>query len=388
MTDTTILVLGASHHQLDVIAEGHRRGLRVAVADNLATNPGHQLADASHVVDTTDVDLIERVARLESVQGVLAPCTDVAVPTAATVAARLGLPGVPEETAQLVTSKARFRRWQHDRGLPAPEAFELDGRPSLPGAGRWVVKPDRSSGSKGIRIVEGERELAAAYEAARDLGGGVVVERAIVGHQVTMAGLLRGGRLSWWVLLDRQTAHEPWCATTGHRVPTRLPEPEAAAAIDALSRTVQELGLEEGPLDADLVVGDEAVVLELSPRLGGNSITGLLRLATGVDLAGAAIEVALGRPTPTPQVTTPAPTAVVLIGADRRGALRYDVDQFDALRSESWVAGIELAPPGTPVRPFIDGRAQVGRAFLKATDRDGVDARAGELLARLSVGCE
>jgi biotin carboxylase len=385
MSDGPLLVLGASVHQLDVIERARERGVEVVVADNVPGNPGHRLADRSHVVDTTDVEAIAALARAEGVAGVVAPCTDVAVPTAAVVAARLGLPGIDPATAAVVTSKPAFRRWQREAGLPAPEALALDGEAVLPDAGPWLVKPAFSSGSKGVRMVADTAGLTAAAEAARAFGPEVLAERVVEGHHVTVEGVVRDGDLGWAVVLDRQTAAPPWTATTGHRLPTVLGEAEAAAAIDAVRATVRALGLGDGPLDADLVLAGEPVVLELSPRLGGNSITALLALATGIDLAALAIDVALGRPMGALPPPEPRPSAVALLGAGGEGRLAYDRDQADALRAEPWVAGLDIAEEGTLVRAFTDGRAVVGRVFVTAEDRSGVDARVDEALARLAV---
>jgi biotin carboxylase len=385
VTEGALLVLGAARYQLDVIREAKRRGLRVVVADNVATNPGHRLADASYVVTTRDVDAIERVARRESVQGIVAPGTDVAVPTGAIVAARLGLPGPPPQVANLVTSKSAFRRWQKQERLPSPDTYTIDGSTSLRPPGRLVVKPDRSSGSKGTRIVDGDRGITEAIAAARRFGDGVVLERLVEGHHLTVEGLLRRGRLAWSLVLDRQTAPDPWCATTGHRLPTALTAAEAARAVDAVSKTVEPLGLEEGPIDADLVIADDPVVLELSPRLGGNEIASLAELASGVNLASAAIDAALGLPTRIPDHATPSPSAVILLGTDRAGSLTYDEGEARALRAETWIARLEVDPPGTAVLPFVDGRAAVGRVLITGPDRSGIDSRAEEVVARIGV---
>jgi biotin carboxylase len=385
VTEDALLVLGAARYQLDVIKEAQRRGLRVVVADNIATNPGHRFADASYVVSTTEIDAIERVARSESVQGIVAPCTDVAVPTAAIVAARLGLPGPPPFAADLVTSKSAFRRWQKQEQLPSPQTYALNGSTFFRPRGRLVVKPDRSSGSKGTQIIEGDRGITDAITAARRFGDGVVVERLVEGHHLTVEGLLRRGRLAWSLVLDRQTAPDPWCATTGHRLPTTLTAGEVGRAVEAVSKTVHALGLEEGPVDADLVSADEPVVLELSPRLGGNEIASLAKLASGVNLASAAIDAALGLPTRVPDEATPLPSAVILLGTDRAGRLSYDEGEAHALTTEPWIARLELDPPGTPVLPFVEGRAAVGRVLVTAPDRSGVDSRAEEVVARIGV---
>ncbi len=362
--------------------------MRVAVADNVPDNPAHALADASYLVSTTDVSAIEAVARGERIAAILAPCTDVAVSTAAVVAERLGLPGVAPEIAALTTSKGAFRHWQRETGLPSPHAVVLNGDAGavLPDPRRWIVKPDRSSGSKGVRIVETDAELAAALDDARMYSDVVVLEHVVDGRHVTVEGFLRGGRLAWSLLLDRQVAPPPWGATSGHRVPTTLTPAAAQAALAAVAATARALGYADGLVDADLVVdGHEAVVLELTPRLGGNSITALAALATGVDLAEIAVDAALGRCPQLPSVADPRPAAVVLFGVDRHGGLAYDAGAVSALRDEPWVAALELDPPGTPTRPFVDGRAVVGRALVIGADRDDVDAHANAVVTRLSL---
>jgi biotin carboxylase len=325
------------------------------------------------------------VARHEHVGGVIAACTDVAVPTAAIVSERLGLAGNDVPSAHVVTSKLAFRRWQRENSLPSPaadDAADLDG---LPGRGPWIVKPDRSSGSKGIRIVNTELEFADALAAANEHGTRAVVEEALHGQQLTVEGLVRDGRLAWSILLDRQTAPPPFTATMGHRVPSQLDEAETASVLDAVDLTIAKLGLRDGPIDVDLVLADEPVVLELSPRLGGNSIARLVRLATGLNLVALAIDTALGRSFEIPAPALPTPTAVVLLGTSRAGALQYAETGLAQLRAADWVEAIELAPLGTRVRPFVDGRAVIGRAFVRATDREGLDERVAELQKRLAV---
>src|SRR5574340_1210804 len=158
MTRPRLLVLAASKYQLDTIQTAKRLGYWVATTDNVPTNPGHALADASFSVDTTDVEGVVRLARQLQVNGVISPCTDVAVASAAEVALALGLPGVPPEAARVLTSKLRFRCFLEEIQLPHPWACEVEAG-ELPGSdlfdGRqWLVKPNRASGSKGVFIVK------------------------------------------------------------------------------------------------------------------------------------------------------------------------------------------------------------------------------------------
>ncbi|CAN5923645.1 hypothetical protein BH11MYX4_BH11MYX4_04620 [soil metagenome] len=109
MSEGSLLVLGASRYQLEVIQKAKDLGYRVVTTDNVPGNPGHTVADQSFVVDTTDLDQVLEIARREQVIGVVAPCTDVAVPTAAHVSDALGLCGIPFQSARSLTSKLLFR---------------------------------------------------------------------------------------------------------------------------------------------------------------------------------------------------------------------------------------------------------------------------------------
>src|SRR5215471_11710961 len=95
----TLLVLGAGVYQIPAIETAKRLGYRVLTTDNVPENPGHALADRMFAVDTTDVARVTAIAERQQISGVIAPCTDVAVVTAALVAERLHLPGPPSKAA-------------------------------------------------------------------------------------------------------------------------------------------------------------------------------------------------------------------------------------------------------------------------------------------------
>ena len=101
-------------------------GHRVITLDNRPENPGHREADKSYNIDTTDLDAVLEVARREHIGGVIAACTDVAVPTAAFVARELHLVGPPLDSARIVCSKIRFREFLGKHDFPVPRNFPID----------------------------------------------------------------------------------------------------------------------------------------------------------------------------------------------------------------------------------------------------------------------
>jgi biotin carboxylase len=387
----TLLVLAASGYQIEAITTARRLGFGVITTDNRPDNPGHKLADRAYSVDTRDVAGVLEIARRERVDGLLAPCTDVAMPTLAVVAAKMGLPGPPVEATRIVCDKSAFRAYQHRQGLPHPRHFLHTAGDDLPsvGACRWIVKPCQSSGSKGIRVVESERELAAALPEALkvSLSATALVEEFLPGHQGTCEGWLSGGQIVWHCLLDRQTVPLPHVATCGHRLPTILTRRDQDRVVKAIAEVWTGLGVTDGPFDCDFVVNDESVfILELSPRLGGNAISQLVNLAFGFNLVERTVRWACREDAGPLPPALPRPAAVMIFGADRPGRLRYNEAAAAELAANSWVNALSIDfPPGSPVELFTDGRRRVGQALLTAESRVELDDRVMEITRRLAV---
>lgn len=387
-----MLVLAASAYQLDVIRAAKQLGVRTVTTDNQPSNPGHQLADVAYSIDTTDQDSVLELARTERIDGVIAAATDVAVPTAAYVSEQLGLPGVGVNAARKLTDKLAFRQLQDDLRLPAPEYFEaneLDRERVRISHGHWLVKPNRSSGSKGIQILNEISELDAlkANAEAHSLDDRAVFERFLEGSQHTLEGVLDDGIIGFHVITDRMTVRPPFVATRGHRVPSTLDPRHFGLLTRQIEALCMELGLQDCVFDCDFVSCAEGpVILEIAPRLGGNSLSRLIRAALRVDLAEYAVRLAIGDPARIPEQVVPRPAAIVLLGADTPGTLEYDRLQLSTLGDEPWVRSIEFdVPVGTAVEPFTDGRSRVGEGLILADSTAELDFRMDELLDRLKI---
>ncbi|MBX3204379.1 MAG: ATP-grasp domain-containing protein [Labilithrix sp.] len=391
----SLLVLGASRYQLEVIHKAKALGYRVLTLDNVPANPGHRAADESFDVDTTDIPRVVELAKRKAPRGVVAPCTDVAVTTAAHVAEALGLPGVPPASARTLTSKVLFRQFLLEAGIRVPEfrvvgAGDVDEAPPIPFGFPMIVKPDGSSGSKGIFIVRDRDELRARLPETLSFSPTKrgVVEELIDGVQGTCEGVVVDGEIVLSLVTDRRTAPAPFVVTAGHFVPSRLDERARDKTVALIGEVLAKHGVRTSPFDCDFVVdrSGEPWLLELTPRLGGNSLTRLVREALGVDLAEVAIRLACGEDPQLPRDVSVAPTAQLILGVRRPGRLRFDQAEVAALRGEPWVRDLTMDyREGDPVEAFINGRTRVGEATLNADSRDALDARAAELEARLGL---
>jgi biotin carboxylase len=392
MAEKTLLVLAASTYQLDAIRKAKELGMRVITTDNLPSNPGHRLADRSYCVDTTDREGVLGLARQERIDGVIAPATDVALETAAYVAAALALPGPSVESTSILTSKWQFRQFLKGNGLPCPRFFYATSNAGTPhqvdfGRGPWIIKPNRSSGSKGIVIVDHLRDIEEHLRKAKQfsLDGQAIIEECLDGTQHTCEGFLSNGDLAFVLVTDRKTAPRPYTATAGHFVPSRLDRRSQTDALTQLKTVFSALGVRDGPFDCDFLCASDGIyLLEVTVRLGGNSLAALVEESCAFDIVKAAVRYACGEKSSVPESLEQRPAAVLILGASAAGRLWFDPDNIAALKREPWVRRLLLDhPQGAPVRAFVNGRERIGEALFTGRDRDELDRRALQLTRRL-----
>jgi biotin carboxylase len=398
MDKPILLVLGGGLYQLPVVRAARAAGLSVAVVDRSHDVPARNIADLFESVDTRSFDAIAEFAARIRISGVIAPCTDTAVPTQAYVANKLRLPGPPVESAEILSDKVLFRRLVDRLGLPTPSWQPVHcGHPTntLLNGRRYILKPAASSGSKGAFIVNNKTFARRVRETQRFcINDRAILEEFIEGQQGTVEGLRLAAEFGATVFTDRMTASPPYVATTGHQVPSHLSAERQQEILHQIALIFTHLSVSGCPFDCDFVVGPQGPrLIELSPRLGGNSLSKLLMVAAGVDLISNAISLSL-KPDArgTIPATSPDPlrdvraAAIILFGADCTGLLDYDESALAELKRLDWVEEITFdIPKGALVNNFINGRERVGEALITADSRQLLDQRIKYVKERLAI---
>lgn len=303
----TLMVLGAGIYQVPGIRAAVARGLRVVTVDWDLRNPGHRISHACAEVSTTDVDAVLRVARFHAPDGIVTFASDAATGTVANVAEALGLPGGSPAVVRVLSNKGLLRSLQHARGLAAPrfalgaDTRELrEAREAM--TGPTIVKPADSSGSRGVALIEqgNERAFEEAVEHAKSFSrtNQVCVEEFLPGQEVGGDAVVVNGSVAF---LQCTRKWRRGFLVTGHSLPPTVTPEQHRAVTRAVGGLCQAAGYDHGVVNFDVMVdGEQATVIEMSPRTGGNGIPALLAAVCGVDTVQATIEFALGE---APRVT-------------------------------------------------------------------------------------
>jgi biotin carboxylase len=302
---TRLLVLGAGPAQLGVLAAARARDLTVVAADRDPSAPGFSYADRRAIVSIEDEPAIERLARAEDVNGIIAPGSDHAVAVAARVAERLALPlPVPPEVATLAVNKLKQRERLTAAAIAQPRSLvcrtlaEVADAAAELGYPVVIEAPDRA-GERSVALSSDREALAAAAaEALADAHGDYcLVEELVPGPTVTVNAFSVGGRFVPLTVTDRELAPPPaFGVTLAHVWPAELEPAAIAGAIAIAGAAARALGVVDGPTTTQVLIPDEGppLLAKVSARVGGGHDGELCRVALGVDANALAVAVALG----------------------------------------------------------------------------------------------
>ena len=375
MRSKRLLILGGSDYQTTAIRYAKRQGHYVITCDYLPDNPGHRLADEYHNVSTTDIEGVLAIAQQAKIDGILAYASDPAAPTAAYVAGRLGLPGNPLEAVQILTSKHLFRQFLHEHGFNAPQfcsaatveearAGFAQLRPPI------LLKPVDSSGSKGVRILDGVDGIAEAFEAALAYSRAkrVILEEYVAAarFQVAGDGFVENGKLTFRCYANEHFKPGHPTLPVGESFPSVEPPAVQDMIHSEAQRLVSLLHMRGGGLNFDVRVDSSSRVflMELGPRAGGFLLPDIIELATGVDLAGRAVDTALGVEQP-PLTMQPVRQFVSSYCLHSLTPGIFDGVEFsDEIRSHLIETRI-FSPIGSPVHSFDGLHRVLGMNLLR-----------------------
>ena len=303
-----LLVLAAGLLQIPVIKKAKKMGIYVIAVDDDPNALGMALADKAIVPGgLMNEEKMLAIAKNEQVDGVIHPCSEVAMNVMGRINDELHLSGISKEMAIRATNKHLMREAFEKYGAPSPMSFLTKDEDDA-----WqifyeqfhinaILKPSRNSGSRGIAKVEKGISKEAFVEYYRralneSRDHSVLIEQFIEGPEFSVEAIVWQGEPYVLAITDKKTTESPYFVELGHNQPSVYPEHIQQKLKDGAIAGIKALGLNNCAAHCELKVQDgEAYLMEIGARMGGDFIsTELTHLSTGVDMVAATINVVLG----------------------------------------------------------------------------------------------
>lgn len=303
-----LMVLAAGLLQIPVIKKAREMGYYVIAVDDDPNAPGMVLADKAIVPGgLMNEDKLVAIAKEEKIDGVIHPCSEVAMNVMGRINDELHLCGISKEIAIRATNKHLMREAFESYGAPSPKSRCFNNAEVAWGSfctdytGDAILKPSRNSGSRGIAKISGNikgEEFAKLFERAKEESRdkSVMLEQFIEGPEFSVEIIVWNKEVHVLQVTDKKTTEAPYFVELGHSQPSRFPEPVVNAVKSAAMMGVRALKVNNCACHAEVKVQDgQAYIMEIGARLGGDFIsTELTHLSTGIDMVAAAINCALG----------------------------------------------------------------------------------------------
>ncbi|MGL4175624.1 MAG: ATP-grasp domain-containing protein [Dermatophilaceae bacterium] len=277
------------------------RASGISCVDRVVAARYQQSADFLDAVDAS---------QLSRPVDVVVPGLEYAVPAAAQLARRWGLPGAGPAAAAILCDKAALReaadraeirqpRWSRV-GAPEEIVHFAQGQPV-------VVKPANRQASLGVVFLEPGDDPVAAWQITTSVDEGAMVarrgfvsnhlvEQRVVGQEFSVEGLVRNGKVLFANCTAKSLFAGCFPVERGHIVPAPVPDVVTQALTLATTRLLAGIGFETGIAHAEWIVpGDGGpILIECAGRAPGDLIFELIRRAYEFDPYRAAFDLLRG----------------------------------------------------------------------------------------------
>ncbi|MFH8755917.1 ATP-grasp domain-containing protein [Streptomyces atroolivaceus] len=362
---------------------------------------GHPLLTARNVVTAPTNDIgtllpqVERLHRALRFDGVVTSC-DYYLPAAARIATLLGLPGPSAPAVESACRKDTTRRVLAAAGVPGPRfAVCADGAEATAAARDigypLVVKPVDLCAGMLVRRVDDPEQLAEACRALAAFPHNargqrrtphILLEEFLRGPEVSVETVTCRGVAHVVGVTDKSVGGAPAFVETGHMFPAALAPDDLADVTGTALRAGAALGLDDVVAHTEIkLTADGPRVVEVNPRPAGNRITELVRHVTGIDLAAACIDVALGREPDLVRRDTGLRSAAIGFLVPEVAGTLASVEGADAVRGAEGVLEVQVAEAGRTVEVADSNNAYLGHVMAGDATGLGARNRVEELLA-------
>jgi biotin carboxylase len=298
-----LAIIGASYLQLPLVIKAKEMGLYTLC---FAWEEGavcKEKADEFCPISIVEKEQILSICREKQINGICTIASDVAAPTVAYVAEKMGVVGNSYEVARRANNKFLMRQAFSACGILCPTYQKITAFEQLNPCDLHfpvIVKPTDRSGSLGVTKVQRVEELRPAVETALNSSfeNETIVEEYIEGHEISVEFISYQGIHYPLQITDKVTTGAPHFVELEHHQPADLSVEQYEEIYDLTKRALNALGVTNGASHSEYKITKEGkvYVMEIGARMGGDFIgSDLVRLSTGYDFLKGVVDVALGQ---------------------------------------------------------------------------------------------
>ena len=298
-----LAIIGASYLQLPLDLKAKEMGLHTICFAWLKDAVCKEVADEFYDISIIEKDRILEKCEQIGIDGICTIASDVAAPTVAYVAERLGLKSNSFSCAVLANNKSLMRSSFLKAGIPCPQFRVVEAASDLKDLTLnypLIVKPTDRSGSLGVSRVDNIDELKKALNVALDVSfkRQAIIEEYIEGREISVEFISYQGKHYPLTITDKVTTDAPHFVELEHHQPADLSQNLYKTIYDLNTKALSALGITNGASHAEykLTPSGELFVIEIGGRMGGDFIgSDLVQLSTGYEFLKGVINVALGQ---------------------------------------------------------------------------------------------
>ena len=301
----TLAVIGASYLQRPLVDKAKEMGFRTICFAWAEGAVCADLVDVFYPISIVEKEQILEICIKEQIDGICTIASDVAAPTVAFVAEKMGLVGNSYEASLKANNKWLMRQSFTSAGVVCPQFICVKGEicdiafvqssMSLP----LIVKPSDRSGSLAVNKITDWAQLPSAIQEAQSASfkNEAMVEEFIEGREISVEFISYQGKHYPLQITDKVTTGAPHFVELEHHQPSSLSKEMYEKVYSITEKALNALSVTNGASHSEYKITEDGqiYIIELGARMGGDFIgSDLVQLSTGYDYLKGVIEVALG----------------------------------------------------------------------------------------------
>ena len=287
-----VMVIAGGTWQCPIVKLAKSKGHYVICSNLYEDSPAFEFADESYVANVLDKEKNLEIAKKVKPDVVLTEQSDIAVPTVAYIAEKLGIRGIGIETAERFTNKFLMREYALEAGFPSPKYAKCfsaeEAKAFLRDNSRCIIKPLDSQSSRGVHIIETDEDIDRGFEDCIQYSNSekaIIIEEYIEGTEFTVDGLKTLD--SYYVTAISEKKHYEYNPSVANRLffTNSNPNYDYDRLREVNTEIVRALGLPFGLTHAEYKYKDgNFYLIEIAARGGGTKISSdIVPLVSGIN---------------------------------------------------------------------------------------------------------